>query len=128
MTDVGRYAVRSMSFEHLSGERFVSLRTTRRSGEKVATPVWFAERGGTLVVGTFSDSGKVKRLRRAPEAQLAPCNFRGLIKGAWTDVEVEILDGDVDPEIPAALESKYEWQWEMFSRDVDTYLVLRTPD
>lgn len=128
MTEAGRYAVRSMSFEHLSGERFISLRTARRSGEKVATPVWFAEHGDGLVVGTFSDSGKVKRLRRAPEAELAPCNFRGLIKGAWVDVAVEIIDDEVPPEIPSALEAKYGWQWEMFSRGVDVYLVLHAPD
>lgn len=114
-----------MAFDDLNDERFISLTTTRTSGETVATPVWFARVDDRLVVGTFSDSGKVRRLRRDPAVQVAPCNFRGLVKGSYVEATAEILPEDDHDEAEMALGEKYGWQWKMFSRHVDTYLLIR---
>lgn len=77
----------------LADERFVSLATFRRSGEPVATPVWLARDGDALVVTTGAASGKVKRLRREPRAELRPCDRRGRVtEGAVThEVRAEIV-------------------------------------
>jgi len=114
-----------MAFDHLSAERFISLTTKRKSGETVATPVWFARVDDRLLVGTFSDSGKVRRLRHDPGVQVAPCNFRGLVKGPYIEATAEILPQDDHAEAEAALGDEYGWQWKMFSRHVDTFLLIR---
>ena len=67
------------TIDALAAEPFVSLTTFRRNGTPVATPVWIARDGGTLVVYTLEDSGKVKRLRRDPRVELRPCNRRGVV-------------------------------------------------
>jgi uncharacterized protein len=53
------------AFAALRGQSFMRLTTYRKSGEPVATPVWFAEEGEKLYVTTDRISGKVKRLRHA---------------------------------------------------------------
>jgi PPOX class probable F420-dependent enzyme len=63
----------------LADARFVSLTTFRRSGERVSTPVWVGRDGEGLVVLTPGGSGKVKRLRRDPRVELAPCGRFGKV-------------------------------------------------
>jgi PPOX class probable F420-dependent enzyme len=65
----------------LPDAEYVSLTTFRRSGAAVATPVWAAPDGGTLVVWTRADSGKVKRLRHTARVLVAPCDVRGRLTG-----------------------------------------------
>ncbi len=101
-------------------ERYLSLATFRKSGDSVETPVWFAASGGHLYVFTTRDAGKVKRLRNSSRARVAPCDFRGGVRGAWADVQARIVD---DPEVVerayAALHAKYGlqmWLADFFSR------------
>jgi hypothetical protein len=101
-------------------ERYMSLATFRRSGDAVATPVWFAWDDGRLWVFTAGGSGKVKRLRNSPRARVAACNARGRVHGPWLDAETRIVD---DPAAKARayalLSEKYGWQkWlgDLFSR------------
>jgi PPOX class probable F420-dependent enzyme len=61
----------------LADERFVSLTTFRKSGERVSTPVWIARDGDVLIVTTPTDTGKVKRLRNDPRVELTPCSRMG---------------------------------------------------
>jgi uncharacterized protein len=63
----------------LAEERFVSLTTFRRTGEPVSTPVWVGRDGDALVVLTPAGSGKVKRLRHDPRAELRPCGRFGAV-------------------------------------------------
>jgi PPOX class probable F420-dependent enzyme len=64
----------------LADARFVSLTTFRRSGERVSTPVWVGRDGEALVVLTPAGSGKVRRLRRDPRVELAPCGRFGKVE------------------------------------------------
>jgi PPOX class probable F420-dependent enzyme len=48
-------------------QKYISLATFRKSGAKVATPVWFGEEGAKLYVMTRSDMGKTKRIRNHPK-------------------------------------------------------------
>ncbi len=117
-----------MSFSHLESERFISLVTFRRSRDRVATPVWFALDGGTLVVGTFEDSGKAKRLRHTVEVEVAPCNFRGLVRGPYVPGIAAFLEPTDAILASAALSDKYGWQWDMFSRKVDVFISVAPVD
>ena len=81
----------------MGDEAFVSLTTFRASGEPVSTPVWIGHDGGEdgdLLVLTPSDSGKVKRLRANPRAELRPCDRRGRVAhdAPVATAEIEILD------------------------------------
>jgi PPOX class probable F420-dependent enzyme len=62
---------------NFGGSRYISLVTFRKNGDRVPTPVWFAEHQGKLYVMTRSDSGKMKRIRNNPRIEIAPCTIRG---------------------------------------------------
>ena len=80
--------------------KYLSLTSFRRDGTGVATPVWFVEDGGRLLVETDAASYKVRRIRRDPRVTIAPCTATGRLRGvpvpAWAqllpDVEVARVD------------------------------------
>lgn len=117
-----------MSFDHLDAERFISLATFRRSGDRVATPVWFALDGARVVVGTFENSGKSKRLRHTADVEVAPCNFRGLVRGPYVPGVASFLGPEDAILASAALSDKYGWQWDMFSRKIDVFIAVTPVD
>jgi uncharacterized protein len=86
---------------------YVSLTTFRRTGVPVATPVWAAPDGDTLVVWTRADSGKVKRLRHTPRVTVAPCDVRGRTEGAVVDGVAEFVPDAGRPHALAALRRAY---------------------
>lgn len=99
-------------FETLAGERYVSLTTFRRSGEPVATPVWFALLPGPrVVVTTGATSGKVRRLRNDPSCTLAACDVRGRAHGPEVAATARLLAEDEAEAARAALARVYGWQW-----------------
>jgi uncharacterized protein len=75
----------------IRGRKYISLATFRKSGVKVATPVWFGEDGDKLYVMTRSDMGKVKRIRNNPQVTIAPCTIRGKIRGPESAATARIL-------------------------------------
>ncbi len=87
--------------DELGSAKYVSLATYRRSGAAVATPVWCAPENDSLYVFSAADAGKVKRLRNSNRAQVAVCDVRGRLRGAWRDATAVLID---DPgEIARAL-------------------------
>ena len=84
------------SFPALGDERFVSLATFRRTGIRVATPVWIVKDGSALLVTTPADSGKVKRLRNDPRVEMVPCGRLGKPTTEATPVSgvAEVVDSD----------------------------------
>lgn len=83
----------SGSSADLGDQRFVSLTTFRRNGERISTPVWIARDGNALVVTTPAASGKVKRLRNNQRVELRPCSRTGRVKDGTEPVSghAEIL-------------------------------------
>ncbi len=76
--------------------KYVNLETFRKTGVGVRTPVWFAQHRDTPVFYVYSeaDAGKMKRIRNNPKVRLAPCNYRGTLRGAWVDARARICAGD----------------------------------
>ncbi|NWF79941.1 MAG: PPOX class F420-dependent oxidoreductase [Chloroflexi bacterium] len=104
-------------FPQLQGHTYISLTTFRKSGEGVATPVWFANDGDRLFIVTPQNSGKVKRIRNNPRVTLAPSDAQGkvspgapLIAGMASIVPMEV-GGRGD----RALRSKYGWMYRAFA-------------
>jgi PPOX class probable F420-dependent enzyme len=116
----------SGAFSQFEGQKYLNIETYRKSGEPVRTPVWFVERDGILYVRTSEDTGKYKRIRNNPRVQVAPCNSRGRLKGAWVKAEAKIVDKVDSDKVFSLLAKKYGMMFRMmrtFLRGRD-YVVL----
>jgi len=90
-----------------AGEKYLNIESYRKSGKAVGTPVWFAEDGGQLYIYSLADAGKVKRIRNNPVVRVAPCDFRGNLKGEWAEARARILDSDEATRGHRLLDQKY---------------------
>ena len=82
--------------EFLEGGSYISFATRKRSGEWVATPVWFAPDRGSYYVFSAGNAGKVKRLRNFSESRIAACTMSGTLTGEWRDTHAYVLDKPAD--------------------------------
>ena len=90
---------------------FLSLRTFRRSGKAVDTPVWAARAGNSFYIFSAGEAGKVKRLRNSSRVQVARCDARGGSVGIWLDGQAVLLTDQTEVTTAlAALRNKYGWQ------------------
>ncbi len=102
--------------------KYLNLETFRKTGVGVRTPVWFAQDRRTPSSTDFSptartvfyvyaapDSGKIKRIRNNPRVRVAPCNFRGDLRGAWVDAHARICEGAEVQHGQDLLRRKYGW-------------------
>lgn len=97
--------------DFLQGGSYVSFATRKRSGEWVATPVWFAPDKGSYYVFSAGNAGKVKRLRNFSESRIAACTMSGTLTGEWLDTRAFVLDTPAEKDTAlAALRRKYGWQ------------------
>lgn len=63
----------------LGDEKFVSLTTFKRNGDAVASAMWIARDGESLVVWTPADAWKVKRVARDPRVTLTASGRTGKV-------------------------------------------------
>ena len=106
--------------EFLEGGNYISFSTRKKSGDFVATPVWFAPEGDSYYLFSAGGAGKVKRLRNFSEARVAPCTVSGTLTGDWFDTKAYLLETPAEQEAALqALRDKYGWQMcvgDIFSR------------
>ncbi|HZV48862.1 MAG TPA: pyridoxamine 5'-phosphate oxidase family protein [Candidatus Dormibacteraeota bacterium] len=106
--------------EQFADQKTVILTTYRRDGRPVDTPVHIAVDGRRAFVRTYEGTGKIKRLRRRPEAELWPASNgrspaalallrRGAARrvGAPVRVRVTELRGEAFRRAGAALARRY---------------------
>lgn len=74
--------------------KYINLETYRKSGKAVCTPVWFVMDNDTIYVITTKETGKVKRLQNNQAVRIAPCGFRGEIKGEWVTGTAKFAEND----------------------------------
>lgn len=94
----------------LFGHKYVNLETYRRSGKAVRTPVWFVIDSGIVYVITTKDTGKVKRLQNNQNVKIAPCGFRGELKGEWLQGTARFAEKDEEEKAMALRKKKYGLQ------------------
>ena len=70
------------------------LRTRKRDGSWVGTPVNLAVEGDRAYFGTPAKTAKVKRLRNFDAVELAPCTVRGRPTGAAIAARARRLEGE----------------------------------
>jgi len=89
--------------------KYLNLETFRKTGTGVRTPVWFAPGNKVVYVYSAPDAGKVKRIRNNPRVRVAPCDFRGNLRGPWWDTQARICNGPEAARGQQLLRSKYGW-------------------
>lgn len=97
----------AQSAQPLYGGKYLSIGSYRRDGTEVATPVWFVQEGGSLLVETDAQSGKVKRIRRNPAVRVAPCTARGRLRAQPVTARAELLPAAETGRVEALLAGKY---------------------
>lgn len=75
-------------------QKTVLLKTFKRDGTAVGTPVHIAVEGDHAFVRTYDAAWKAKRMRNNPRVEIAPSTFRGVPTGAALRGRVRLLDGD----------------------------------
>jgi len=90
-----------------AGRKYLSLETYRKTGDPVATPVWFAEDKDVLYIYSLANAGKVKRIRNNPRVRVIPCDIRGKTDGEWVEGTAQILKGSEARSAHSLLEKKY---------------------
>ncbi len=93
--------------DQFTRQRNVLLTTYRRDGTPVATPVHIAVDGGVAYIRTFDPSGKLKRMRRCADVEIAPSTVRGRVTGASLRASARILAGEECAHAGRALAAKY---------------------
>ena len=104
--------ISDIDLTELRAVRYALLRTYRRDGRAVDTPIWFDVRDGAVVFRT-KRGPKTKRLTADPRVELTACDYRGQrLSGATTFTGVaSILSGDQAAAANRALHRRYGWQW-----------------
>jgi PPOX class probable F420-dependent enzyme len=112
----------------ISGQRYISLATFRKTGAAVYTPVWFAEENDHLYVMTASKLGKTKRLRNNPNVKIAPCTIRGKITGPEFSATARFVSPDQHRRVRQLINDKYFLaRLSFLFPRTDTYIEI-TPD
>jgi uncharacterized protein len=89
--------------------RYLSITSYKRDGQGVATPVWFVQRDGRLLVQTDAASGKVKRIRRNPQVRVAICTASGRLRGEQVPAMAEILPNSEAGAVERLIAAKYRF-------------------
>ena len=71
---------------------YMSFATLKKSGDYVATPVWFAPLDGDYYVFSAGNAGKVKRLRNFTDASIASCTATGRVTGEKFEADAYLLE------------------------------------
>ncbi len=103
------------NFETLQKQQYINIETFRKNGEGVRTPVWFVREGEAVFVYTIADSGKVKRIRRQPHVNIAPCKMDGTPVGEWFPALArELPDEETGRRVDKLLDKKYGFMKKLF--------------
>jgi uncharacterized protein len=94
--------------------RYLSITSYKRDGQGVATPVWFVQRDGRLLVQTDAASGKVKRIRRDPQVRVAICTASGRLRGEQVPAVAEILPDHETGRVEQLIAGKYRFDMIIF--------------
>ncbi|OBH02015.1 PPOX class F420-dependent enzyme [Mycobacterium sp. E2699] len=98
--------------DELSRARYARLRSFRRDGTPVDTPIWFGLDGDALLFRT-KVGPKTKRLVMRRDVELAACDYRGRVRAGAATVagRATILSGADAERANRVLHRRYGWQW-----------------
>ena len=99
----------------LSDSRYALLRSFRRDGTPVDTPIWFALDGNGLLFRTKLGP-KTRRLAACGDVEVTACDYRGQVRpGAtatsWVAGRATVLSSAEAERANCVLHRRYGWQW-----------------
>lgn len=96
----------------LTGARYALLRSYRRNGTAINTPIWFDIQGRSVVFRT-KVGAKTNRVAARPDVELTVCDYLGRVPAGATTFagRATILSGEEAEEANRALHRRYGWQW-----------------
>ena len=102
----------TLSLDGLAPARYALLRSFRRDGTPVDTPIWFALDGDAVLFRT-KVGPKTGRLTTRPDVELTACDYRGRVRPGATTVtgRATILSGADARRANHVLRKRYGWQW-----------------
>lgn len=100
------------SLDGLRAVRYALLRSFRRDGTPVDTPIWFGLDGDALVFRT-KVGPKTRRLTAHPGVELTACDHRGRVRPGASAVagRATVLSGAEAERANRVLRARYGWQW-----------------
>lgn len=99
------------TIETLGRSHYALLRSYRRDGTAVDTPIWFVLDGRSALFRT-KIGPKTRRLTNRPDVELVVCDYKGRITGStWLTGRATVLGGDDAQAANRALHRRYGWQW-----------------
>ena len=98
----------------LAGSICMSLRSYRKDGTPVDTPVWCTRVGECFVFYTDERTFKAKRLRRNPQIEIAACDVWGLCSTPHYPAVSRIVEDAAErARYFDAIKEKYGFHWHM---------------
>jgi PPOX class probable F420-dependent enzyme len=91
----------------LEQQHDMTLRTRKRDGSWVTTPVNPLVERDHVFFRTWHTSGKAKRLRNFPEVRFAPSTARGRPTGPWMRGHATLLDDNEADHAAALINRRY---------------------
>ncbi len=96
------------TFDPIASAKTILLTTYKRDGRPVGTPVNVAVMSGDVAyIRTFDPSGKLKRMRRNADVEVAPSTLRGRVTGPGVPARARVLAGSESETAATALAHKY---------------------
>ena len=103
--------------------KYINIRTYKKNGHAVSTPVWFISKYNKIYIGTRNQSGKFKRLKNNNNVSYALCNIRGKIKGEWHSGVAKI-----EPDIKMIIFSKITEKYGIFAQIMNILYKIKKMD
>lgn len=103
-------------FAEFASHRHLVLRSFRRNGTPVDTPVWFALASEKIFIFTETTSGKAKRIRNRATVEIAPSSPTGKLRGAFRGAVARILPAGEASDAQRLLHTRYGWMISTFER------------
>ena len=100
--------------DSLRASRYAQLRTYRRDGRPVDTPIWFDLDGTTLVFRT-KIGPKTKRITNNPAVELRVCDYKGRVPDSAPVLtgRASVLSGEDAERGNRRLRARYGWQYNL---------------
>ncbi|NIM25927.1 MAG: PPOX class F420-dependent oxidoreductase [Nitrosopumilaceae archaeon] len=112
-------------------KKYIALKTFKKNGDGVVTPVWYVKEENSLWVTTRKKTAKVKRIRNNNKVQIAISDFSGNPKGQWFYGIAKIVEGDVAKRAIRLRNKKYGFMSKvvsLFSSSKGDYVVYHIED
>jgi len=95
------------SLTQLQKGKYISLKTCRKNGEGVSTPVWFVEKNLKFYVCTRENTFKARRIKNNSQVQIASSNANGKTDSEYLDAETRFITTDEIEPVRTLFRKKY---------------------